>query len=182
MMKKWFVTMMVCVLLVFSLAACAGKAEPKQSDAGDTKKAPAAKEEKVTLKLLQFKIEITDKVKAMAADYMVENPHVILDAQVSSDYDTLLKTRFASGDAPDIFFTKAFSEITDWSDKLADLSNEPWMSKVSPSALQGMTVEGKQLGFPVAFEGYGFIYNKDLFAKAAIDNVPTTLSELKEVN
>ena len=174
--------MMVCVLLVFSLAACAGKAEPKQSDAGDTKKAPAAKEEKVTLKLLQFKIEITDKVKAMAADYMVENPHVILDAQVSSDYDTLLKTRFASGDAPDIFFTKAFSEITDWSDKLADLSNEPWMSKVSPSALQGMTVEGKQLGFPVAFEGYGFIYNKDLFAKAAIDNVPTTLSELKEVN
>ncbi|MEX2414889.1 MAG: ABC transporter substrate-binding protein [Paenibacillaceae bacterium] len=181
-MKKWFATMMVCVLLVVSLAACAGKAEPKQSDAGDTKKAPAAKEEKVMLKLLQFKIEITDKVKAMAADYMVENPHVILDAQVSSDYDTLLKTRFASGDAPDIFFTKAFSEITDWSDKLADLSNESWMSKVSPSALQGMTVEGKKLGFPVAFEGYGFIYNKDLFAQAGIDNVPTTLSELKEVN
>jgi raffinose/stachyose/melibiose transport system substrate-binding protein len=56
------------------------------------------------------------------------------------------------------------------------------MSKVSPSAVPGMTVDGKKLGFPIAFEGYGFIYNKDLFAKAGIDKVPTTLTELKQVN
>ncbi|TFE25573.1 ABC transporter substrate-binding protein [Cohnella luojiensis] len=184
-MKKMLSMLMVCVLVLLSLSACAGKKEPAQNTAAPDSNNEAVKEgtpEKVKLNLLQFKIEITDKVKAMAADYMVQNPHVTFDAQVSSDYDTLLKTRFASGDEPDIFFTKAFTDITDWSDKLADLSNEPWMSKVSPSAVQGMTVDGKKLGFPVAFEGYGFIYNKDLFAKAGIDKVPATLTELKAAN
>lgn len=178
-MKKWLSMFTVTALLMSGVVGCAGGEEAKP---GSTPAGKPAGGEKTTIKLMQFKVEITDKVKAMAADYMAQNPNVVIEAQVTSDYDTLLKTRFASGDAPDVFMTKAFTDITDWSDKLADLSNEPWMSKVSPSAVQGMTVNGKKLGFPVAFEGYGFIYNKDLFAKAGIDKVPATLTELKQVN
>jgi raffinose/stachyose/melibiose transport system substrate-binding protein len=189
-MKKYLSILMICALVVLSLAGCAGTNEPNtnsgSSDTGssdtETGSKNTEKNEKVTIKLLQFKIEITDKVKAMAADYMVQNPHVTVEAQVTNDYDTLLRTRFASGDEPDIFMAKAFVDITQWSDKLVDLSDEPWMSKVSPSAVPGMTVDGKKMGFPVAFEGYGFIYNKDLFAKAGIDKLPTTLTELKDVN
>lgn len=183
-MKKLLTTLSATALLLTTLAGCAGGDEPPASTAaaggGSSPKANSG--EKVTLKLLQFKAEITDKVKAMADDYMKEHPNVVIDAQVTRDYETIVKTRFASGDEPDIFMTKAFTDITDWSGKLADLSNEPWMSKVSPSAVQGMTVDGKKLGFPIAFEGYGFIYNKDIFAKAGIDKVPTTLAELKQLN
>ncbi|UUZ81279.1 extracellular solute-binding protein [Paenibacillus sp. P26] len=181
-MKKWL-SMFTVTALLAATVGCAGGNEPADN-AGSSGKSSggAAGGDKVTIKLMQFKVEITDKVKAMAADYMAQHPNVVIEAQVTSDYDTPLRTRFASGDAPDVFMTKAFTDISDWSDKLADLSNEPWMSKVSPSAVQGMTVNGKKLGFPVAFEGYGFIYNKDLFAKAGIDKVPTTLSELKQVN
>jgi raffinose/stachyose/melibiose transport system substrate-binding protein len=186
-MRKWLSMVSILVLLMTAIVGCAGGTEQPKAGAGtdakpDTAKEGAASNEKVTLKLLQFKIEITDKVKAMAADYMAENPNVVVDAQVTRDYDTILKTRFASGDEPDIFMTKAFTDIADWSERLADLSNEPWMANVSPSAVPGMTVDGKKMGFPVAFEGYGFIYNKDLFAKAGIENVPTTLTELKDVN
>jgi raffinose/stachyose/melibiose transport system substrate-binding protein len=184
-MKKWLSTMTVLALFMTALIGCAGGTEAPKESAGTepspSKEAPAS-EEKVTLKLLQFKVEITDKVKAMADDYMAEHPNVTVDAVVTRDYETILKTRFASGDEPDIFVTKAFTDIADWSDKLADLSNEPWMDKVSPSAVAGMTVDGKKLGFPMAFEGYGFIYNKDLFAKAGIEKPPATLTELKEVN
>lgn len=180
-MKKWLSTLSVSTLLLSSLVGCAGGDEPS-GQAGSNKAAGNASGGKVTIKLMQFKVEITDKVKAMADEYMKQNPNVIIEAQVTKDYETLLKTRFASGDEPDVFMTKAYTDIADWSDKLADLSNEPWMSKVSPSAVQGMTVGGKKLGFPIAFEGYGFIYNKDLFAKAGIDKVPTTLTELKQVN
>lgn len=176
-------------VLITGLAGCAGGSG--QNDNGSAQQSgstsqsggtSAAGNDKITIKLMQFKIEITDKVKAMAADYMAEHPNVVIETQVTKDYDTLLKTRFASGDEPDVFMTKAFTDISDWSDKLADLSNEPWMASVSPSAVDGMTVDGKKLGFPVAFEGYGFIYNKDLFAKAGIDKVPDTLTELKEAN
>lgn len=176
---------MVCTMafLMASLVGCAGGGDaPKNNSASPNSTSKSGEGEKVTLKLLQFKAEITDKVKAMADDYTKENPNVIIEAQVTKDYETILKTRFASGEEPDIFMTKAFSDITDWSGKLVDLSNEPWMSKVSPSAVAGMTVDGKQLGFPIAFEGYGFIYNKELFAKAGIDKVPTTLTELTQMN
>ncbi len=182
-MKKSISMVCAMALLTVSLAGCAGGGDaPKNNAASPNSTSKSGEGEKVTLKLLQFKAEITDKVKAMADDYMKENPNVIIEAQVTTDYETILKTRFASGEEPDIFMTKAFSDITDWSDKLVDLSNEPWMSKVSPSAVAGMTVDGKQLGFPIAFEGYGFIYNKELFAKAGIDKVPTTLTELTEMN
>jgi raffinose/stachyose/melibiose transport system substrate-binding protein len=181
-MKKLISTVCTMALLMISLAGCAGGDAPKNNAAAPNSTSSSGSGEKVTLKLLQFKAEITDKVKAMADDYMKENPNVVIESQVTMDYDTILKTRFASGDEPDIFMTKAFTDITDWSDKLVDLSNEPWMSKVSPSAVAGMTVDGKKLGFPIAFEGYGFIYNKELFAKAGIDKVPTTLTELKQLN
>ncbi|MBW7473992.1 extracellular solute-binding protein [Paenibacillus oenotherae] len=182
-MKKSISMVCTMALLMVSLAGCAGGGNAPSNNADSPNSTSKSGEgEKVTLKLLQFKAEITDKVKAMADDYMKENPNVIIEAQVTKDYETILKTRFASGEEPDIFMTKAFTDIKDWSDKLVDLSNEPWMSKVSPSAVAGMTVDGKQLGFPIAFEGYGFIYNKDLFAKAGIDKVPTTLTELTQLN
>lgn len=182
-MKKLISMVCTMALLTVSLVGCAGGGDaPKDNAASPNSTSKSGEGEKVTLKLLQFKAEITDKVKAMADDYMKENPNVIIEAQVTKDYETILKTRFASGEEPDIFMTKASSDIAAWSDKLEDLSNEPWMSKVSPSAVAGMTVDGKQLGFPIAFEGYGFIYNKDLFAKAGIDKVPTTLTDLTQMN
>ncbi|WP_052487188.1 ABC transporter substrate-binding protein [Gordoniibacillus kamchatkensis] len=182
-MKKWLSTGCISALLLTTLAGCAGGNEPAKDNAASGNKAnEGGKDKKVTLSLLQFKVEITDKVKQMAADYSKDHPNVTIEAEVSNDSDTLYKTRFASGDEPDIFMVKAYTDITDWSERLADLGNEPWMSKVAPAAVQGMTVGGKKLGFPVAFEGYGFIYNKDLFAKAGIDKVPTTLTELKQVN
>ncbi|WP_158289281.1 ABC transporter substrate-binding protein [Paenibacillus flagellatus] len=167
---------LISAALLASIAAgCAGGTESGASkDAGG--KAPA---EKVTIKLLQNKIEITDKVKAMVADYTAQHPNVNIEVQIVKDYNTLLKTRFAAGDAPDIFTTAGYSAMASWSETLLDLSNEPWMQKVSPMTVEGMTFDGKKLGFPMAFEGFGIVYNKDLFAKAGIDKTPTTLSELK---
>ncbi|TXK84917.1 ABC transporter substrate-binding protein [Paenibacillus sp. N3.4] len=182
-MKKLFSMMTCAALITTTLAGCAGGTEaPKSQSATGGGSGSGADGKKVTLKLMQFKAEITDSVMAMATDYMKENPNVNVEAVVTRDYETLIKTRFASGNEPDIFATKAFTDTADWSDRLVDLSNEPWMSQVSPSAVPGMTVNGKKLGFPFAFEGYGFIYNKDLFTKAGIDKVPVTLSELKQVN
>jgi raffinose/stachyose/melibiose transport system substrate-binding protein len=136
----------------------------------------------ITLKLIQNKVEIADQVKKMAAAYTEEHPNVIIDAQVHLDLDTMLRTKFSSGDEPDIFFAKSYSGVQDWKERLVDLSDEPWMEQVLPFAVSGMKVDGKKYGFPIGIEGYGFVYNKELFAKAGIDNIPATLSELKKVN
>lgn len=183
MFKKMASIFATSILLATAVTGCAGGGENNTNNAGQTQnETGGGGGDKVTLKLMQFKVEITDQVQAMAKDYMAEHPNVNIEAQVTTDYETLLKTRFSSGDEPDIFAAKAYTDIADWSERLADLSGEPWIDKVAPAAVPGMTVNDQKLGFPFAFEGYGFIYNKDLFAKAGIDNVPKTLSELKEVN
>ncbi|WP_339157680.1 extracellular solute-binding protein [Paenibacillus sp. FSL W8-0186] len=175
-MRKVMLMLLTSVVLLSLISGCAGGSSPK------TNEGAGADSEKVTIKIMDFKTEITDKIKAMAADYMAENPNVIIEAQVTGNYDTLVKTRFAAGDGPDIFMTRAYTDIQDWSERLVDLSSEPWMDKVIPSSVPGMTVDGKKYGFPLAVEGYGFIYNKDLFAQAGIEKLPETLTELKEVN
>jgi raffinose/stachyose/melibiose transport system substrate-binding protein len=177
-MKKYVSVFTVIGFAVSVLAGC-GTNDPSSGTIGAQGGEPAPI---ITLKLMQSKVEIADQVKQMAADYTKEHPNVMIDAQLSGDLDTLLKTKFASGDAPDIFFAKSYSGVQDWKERLMDLSNEPWMKEVLPFAESGMTVDGKKYGFPSGIEGYGFIYNKELFAKAGVDKAPVTLSQLKQAN
>jgi len=174
-MKKWLSGAVALSVVGGLLAGCAGNTKNDTNESVDTIKG----ENKPVIKILQNKIEITDKVKAMVADYNAYNPDVVVEVQVVKDYATMLKTRFASGDAPDIFTTAGYNAMASWSEKMVDLSNEPWMGSVNPLSIEGMTMNGQKMGFPIAFEGFGVIYNKDLFAQAGIDTPPTTYSELK---
>ncbi|MCG3057046.1 extracellular solute-binding protein, partial [Escherichia coli] len=47
------------------------------------------------------------------------------------------------------------------------------------NTLDPMTIDGKVYGQPMNLEGYGFTYNKELFKKAGIKEVPQTLDELE---
>lgn len=142
-----------------------------------------AGEEKTIVKVLQFKTELSEQMTEMAEAYMKENPNVDLQIEsvISSDYDTVLKTRFASGEAPDIFNNEGFNKMILWQDKLEDLSEEPWISDMLEFTKEGITSDGKVYGLPLYLESYGFLYNKDYFSKAGIEKVPTTFSEMEEV-
>lgn len=178
-MNKWFLAVLVfCIVLA---SGCSSETtDGKDLSSGKGNK--SSSDEKVTINILQYKVELTEQVKQMAEDYMKEHPNVIVEAQVSQDFETLRKTRFASGEGPDIFFVKAFSDVKDWKEHLVDLSEEPWMNDVVKEAIPGMTIDNRQYGFPTNLAGYGYIYNKDLFEKAGITKLPATQTELKEVN
>ncbi|WP_207953360.1 ABC transporter substrate-binding protein [Paenibacillus agricola] len=182
-MNQILLPFMSVALLAAVVSGCAGGTEANDNKGASTKEGTSTKDtaKKATIKILQNKIEITDKVKAMVADYMVQNPNVNVEVQVVKDYNTLIKTRFAAGDAPDIFTTAGYSAMESWSENLLDLSNEPWMAKVSPMTVEGMTFKGQKLGFPMAYEGFGVVYNKELFEKAGINKLPATLTELTQV-
>ncbi|MBO2944599.1 carbohydrate ABC transporter substrate-binding protein [Paenibacillus sp. F411] len=176
--KAWAMLTAALLLLAAGVYAWTLPPSPPQAATG----AEQERKPRTTLRLLQFKVEIREQVLAMAEDYMREHPDIVIEAQVLKDYDTTLITRFAAGEAPDIFTVKSYSDIQDWAPRLADLSGEPWMEQISPAAVQGMTVDDRKLGFPMSIEGYGFIYNKELFAQAGIKEVPRTLGQLRTVN
>ena len=178
-MKKYGKLLLVMVLAFSTLlAACGGNNEEEGQGAeggaeGGTK----------TIKIFQFKVEIAEALNKLKAEYEKEHPGIKLDIQTvggGSDYGAALKAKFASGDEPDIFNVGGYRDLETWFENVEDLSDQPWVKDVVDVAKEPMTKDGKLYGQPMTIEGYGFIYNKDLFEQAGITELPKTITELEE--
>lgn len=168
------------MLLAFSLllAACGGKSEEGQGGSSN-----GASGEVKTVKIFQFKTEIVDGLNELKVEFEKEYPNIKLDIQTvggGADYGAALKTKFASNDAPDIFSNGGDAEMEMWIDRLEDLSDQPWVNDLVDMAKEPMTKDGKVYGMPMNLEGWGYIYNKDLFEQAGITELPKTYAQLED--
>lgn len=182
-MKRTKLTVVLSVLMAMSLllAACGGGNNASNNESGNKADTPKSGDVK-TVTIFQFKTEIVEGLNELAVEFEKEYPNIKLDIQTvggGADYGASLKTKFASGDAPDIFSNGGYSEMEMWIDKLEDLSDQPWVKDLIPLAAEPMTKDGKTYGMPMNLEGFGYIYNKDLFAKAGITELPKTYTELE---
>ncbi|MFM9281919.1 ABC transporter substrate-binding protein [Paenibacillus jiagnxiensis] len=136
-----------------------------------------------TIHIFQFKVELLEPMQELKAEYERTHPGIKLDIQSvggGADYASALKARFASGDQPDIFTNEGYEDRETWFEYMEDLSDQPWVKDLDDFAREPMTVNGKIYGQPMNLEGFGIIYNKDLFNKAGITKLPRTLNELEE--
>lgn len=171
MKKKIISGLAIAMLSLTALSACnndEGKEEVKTS--------------KKEINIYQLKVEIDEPLKKLAKTYEDETGVLVNVRSVGggADYGASLKSEFQSGNEPDLFIIQGAGDLLVWQDKLADLTNESWVSNVVEGATDNVTVDGKIYGMPVNTEGYGLIYNKDMFEKAGIDaSGIDTLDELK---
>ncbi|MBT2756637.1 carbohydrate ABC transporter substrate-binding protein [Mesobacillus foraminis] len=150
---------------------------------GENKSGGESKGDKVVVDIFQGKVEIADQLKALTDEYTKQNPDVTFNIETvggGADGAAALKAKFASNNAPDIFTNGGDQEAQIWKDKFEDLSDQPWVKDAFEGTLDGMTIDGKVYGMPLNMEGYGFAYNKALFEKAGIKELPTTYSELED--
>ncbi|MFB5673785.1 ABC transporter substrate-binding protein [Paenibacillus terreus] len=178
-MKKHKYPIILSVLLTMSLilSACGGGGNLVSDNNGSGDK-PGQK----TVTIFQFKTEIVEGLNELKVEFEKEHPDIKLDIQTvggGADYDAALKTKFASGDAPDIFSNNGYAKLDMWQEKLEDLSDQPWVKDLVPLAAEAITKDDKVYGLPLDLEGFGYVYNKDLFAKAGITTLPKTYSELE---
>lgn len=93
--------------------------------------------------------------------------------------ETLMQTRFAIGDIPDVFMHFGGNSLKPFQpDKnFVDMSDEAWVSNLKDYALIQATFEEKVYGLPL-WEGSvsGMLYNKEIFADLGIE-IPTTEAE-----
>jgi raffinose/stachyose/melibiose transport system substrate-binding protein len=186
-MKKKLFTSGLALALTASVVAGCGSSDDKtaSSTAAATTAAstsPAAGKD-VTVKVFQFKVEIAEQLNRMKAEYEKTHPGVKIEIETlggGADYGAALKAKLAANEVPDIFNNGGFAELDVWKEHMEDLSGEPWVKDVVSVAKEPMTKDGKLYGMPIGIEGYGFVYNKDLFAKAGITERPKTLTELEE--
>ncbi|TYR73276.1 carbohydrate ABC transporter substrate-binding protein [Rossellomorea vietnamensis] len=178
--------LLLCMSLVFVFGIAAGCSSENTSGNSNGNSDSGNEDEVVTLNFFQFKVEIADQLAEMIKEFEAEHPNIKVKLETvggGADYGAALKAKFASGEEPDIFNNGGFKELELWKEKLADLSDEPWVEHVLPIGKVPMTDEdGKLYGMPVNLEGYGFVYNKDLFEKAGITEAPATIDELKDAS
>ena len=109
---------------------------------------------------------------------------VAFDVQATSsdNYDTLLKAKIASSDAPDIFSLDA-TDIPNYirNNYLADLSGLEFWNTLVDGTAASTQMDGKNYFFPFEFSAAGAFYNMDVFEAAGITALPTTYTEFMAV-
>jgi raffinose/stachyose/melibiose transport system substrate-binding protein len=189
MKKRLSVFMLLTVMLVSVLSACGdgnNKENTASEQASPSKKAvesPAASPVKkdVKIKVFQFKVEIREALERMAQEYEKETG-VKVEIEThggGEDYSALLKAALAAGEEPEIFNSSGLAGFDPYVDRAVDLSNETWAKDLVEASKGQISRDGKLLGMPMNLEAYGFTYNKDLFAKAGITDLPQTLDEFE---
>lgn len=160
-LKKLLSLTLAGALAMGTLAACGSKTEEK-ADSGS----------KVVLDVFQFKVEFKDAFEKLAKEYEASHDGVKINITTvggGENYGASLKSKFASGGEPAIFNVGGPQDVKDWNSKLADLSDTKASKEALEGTLDAVTKDSKILGLPFNQEGYGILYNKEVFKKAGID-------------
>ncbi|MCH3971550.1 MAG: ABC transporter substrate-binding protein [Oscillospiraceae bacterium] len=172
---------MAAVMAVGCLAGCSS--EDSSTASGGT----SGKSTGITLTFgsHQSGLPTSGIVQKLAAEFEKESG-IKIDFQISPDaqWRDLLKVKEQSGEVPDIFCadtTNSLESAINPEKYCADLSDQSWVSRIDKDVLPSVSLKNKVYG--ITFPGkkmYFYIYNKEIFKKCGIANVPTTYQELKD--
>ncbi len=97
-----------------------------------------------------------------------------------SQYDTMLKTKLAGGDAPDLIMgrPKMYADLIR-AGHIEPLTDEEFIKNVEPAVLESMKVDGEIYAIPTNQGGMGIFYNKKVFEDNGVE-IPKTHEELLE--
>ena len=191
-MKK-IIAMLLALTMVLGLAACGGSTAPAATEAPAAAApaateapaaAPAGDKVAVTMIAAQYGTETAAWWADFVAKFNEANPDIELTVDVVSwnDIYTVVNTRIANGEAPDLLNIDVFADYQ--ADGLL-LPAEEWCSaetyaKFFPSFLDQSVIDGVVWAVPDLASARALYYNKDILAEAGVE-VPTTWDELTAV-
>ena len=161
--SRWFASFsLVSLALVLLLTACGGGGNAST----------------VTLKYLNWnKSDVGPQFDQVVSQFEVANPgiKITIENVDTAQYEQVLQTRFAGGDAPDIIASHGgttFQQEVKAGDFL-DLSDQPFVANELASSKAYSSVSGKDYGLIVSQSVAGVIYNKAIFSKLGL-SIPRT--------
>ena len=198
MKKKIILATLTMVLSIGALAGCGGGSSNSNAST-QTQNNTSANDTAVTndtttpdtsnantqtdqvIEVFQFKVEFAEAFDRMASDYFDETGVRVEVTTVGggTDYGPALRTNFSSGEGPAIYNIGGPDDVDTWLGSLADLSDMKSVPIASSGSLEPVSRDGNIYGIPFAIEGYGLIYNKEVFEKAGID--PQSITNFEQL-
>lgn len=150
-------TRKVCAALVAGAFALTGLAACSSDSADDGKG---------SVYYLNGKPEQDAAFQKIAKEYTQKTgvPVKIVTAASNTNEQTL-KSEISKKDAPTMFGINGPMGLKTWQKYAADLTDTKWAKSIKDDNLALKGEDGKVYGLPLAVEGYGLIYNQDIFDK-----------------
>lgn len=160
--------------LVFSsvlvLSAC-GTGGVEQENGGSSPQGEGA-DGAVSIDFFNQKPEITGQLEELARLYEEQadgDVNITITTVGGGEGSAALQARFSSGDEPALMMLGGLPEIERYQDNLVDVSDLEMADSVIDGMLDELEFDGAQLGIPMNIEGFGWMYNKEIFENAGID-------------
>ncbi|MBQ2987311.1 MAG: carbohydrate ABC transporter substrate-binding protein [Tyzzerella sp.] len=173
MKAKRIISIMMATTMVLGLAAC-GSVGTSSTD-GDKKVIRVATWRKNDQKYYE---EIERRFEEKYPEYDVQ---LEFNADEVS-YEQNVNTDLVCRTAPDVFDLHASGQIQMYGDEglILDQSDMEWTKNINENAKATCTWNGKSYAFPVNYNYFGFLYNKEIFDAEGL-TVPKTPEELVTV-
>ncbi len=198
-MKKKMIAFLLAACMLLAMVAC-NTAEkqpdpdpskdpgPSQSTPADNLPAedtPTASADPVTITIGMAATHVEISNIKHHAERWKELTGNTLDVQAVDDnqFSQLVLTKMTNGGMWDIILGATGTEgsIYNHAKYFADLSGEPWVSRLNDACLPFMQVDGVTYGFPTGgINSFGIVYNKEVFANLNLE-VPSTFDQFEEV-
>ncbi|MBS6196338.1 MAG: carbohydrate ABC transporter substrate-binding protein [Clostridiales bacterium] len=189
-MKKRSVALLMSAVMAGSLMTGCGTGkettQPEKESTGETadKSTEETKEagdgETVELTIFHYLEQYQDQFKTLVDLYKEVKPNVTLKVEcIGADYDKILQTRVSTDEVPDIFLSGPFNMNELYAPVSYNLENEACVENVLIGD-EYRAENGELTAIPFMSQGWGILYNKDIFEEAGITELPETLTELED--
>ncbi|MFB9275716.1 ABC transporter substrate-binding protein [Cohnella cellulosilytica] len=189
-MNKWIqrVTAPAALSVLLLAAACGGNGagntagntagESPSASPSAVQKEEVKKKDPVTLTYTTFQGWRDEALDRLIEMYEEESGNKVeLTTFPDNQYENVIRTKLASGDAPDVF--QFYSNGTLLPGELIEsLDDSPWVANlIFPKRYQRPS-DGKVITAPLGgSQVQGIVYNKEVFKKAGIESAPRTYTE-----
>jgi raffinose/stachyose/melibiose transport system substrate-binding protein len=190
-MKKVIICIMALMLAFTAFACTAAPAPATQETATEAPaqtEAPAAAPREAELNIMMSFPQYMDQWETYCNQFeekvlAEQNIKLTINLEMpsSDQYESVLQARLTGDDAPDLYTVHSNNlKVYNEAGNLADLSGQPFVSKLYENVRDTVTVDGKVLAVPIESMAWGVLYNKSIFAECGL-TAPKTLDELKNV-
>lgn len=158
-LKKILKQVFFIPILFISLVSCSDQGSNISSDG------------EMVIEFFNQKPEISNQLEDLAEIYNEQNDNVGVTITTigSGEGAAGLQAKFTSGNPPAVMMLGGTSEIERYSDTLLEVNDLEVTDTVMDDLLEGAMIDESLLAVPMNVEGFGWMYNKEIFESAGID-------------
>lgn len=196
MKMKKVTALLLAATMTLGLVACGGTGSDKDKDnkgpnggsneqALDWSQAADASGGDVTIRFSTWRGADKEIFETLIDKFEKEYNWIDVELEINSNessYYSNLQADLISNSAPDVFNIHASAYLSSFAEEgyITPQTDFDYLANYNSNALAASSLDGVNYGFLANYNYFGFLYNKDIFAKVGVE-VPTTPDEMVAV-